>query len=364
MDKKRILIVSRAFYPMIAPRSYRATELAKEFARQGHDVVALIHKREHDYSGFEAQYSTEIRDFVKGKWFEFPKSNNPIAKLFKGILKYFFIFPDIQLVKLVKEALLNEKDYDLVISIAIPFPVHWGVAKAMKRNHLLTKVWVADCGDPFMGNKEQKVRFPFYFHFVEQWFCTKPDYISIPIEEARNAYPRKCRKKIRVIPQGFNFQSNFVKKQVENQFPHFAYAGSLTKGIRDPQSFLEYLSQLNIDFRFTCYTRDISLFDPFRRILGSKLEIKDYIPREELLNELGNMDFLVNFENRERVQSPSKLIDYALVGRPILAVQSNQSEWGTADEFLKGNYTNGFVIPDISKYDIKNVTKQFLSLIK
>ena len=46
MDKKKILIVTRAFYPTQSPRSFRATELAKELYRQGHDVTVMAPRRE------------------------------------------------------------------------------------------------------------------------------------------------------------------------------------------------------------------------------------------------------------------------------------------------------------------------------
>lgn len=364
MGNKKILIVSRAFYPMVAPRSYRATELAKEFARQGHDVTVLIHKKEFDYTDFQVKYNLTIRDFVNGQWYDIPKTSNPLVNFLKGVLKYFFIFPDIQLVRLIKKALLCESNYDLLISIAIPYPVHWGVAKAIQKNPKLVKTWVADCGDPFMGNKEQKIKFPFYFHLVENWFCTKPDYISIPIEEAKDAYPEKCRHKIRVIPQGFDFSFSLdgITKNNESR-PTFAYAGSLSKGIRDPQGFLKFLTAVEFNFKFICYTKDTALLKPYTNDLGSKLEIRDYIPREELLLELKSMDFLVNFENRDKVQSPSKLIDYALVGRPILSIAHNNSDWNTTLEFLKGNYANAFKLPNLEKYDVKNVSKQFIDLV-
>ena len=42
MDNKRILIVGRTFFPEQSPRSFRTTELAKEFARQGHQVEVLL----------------------------------------------------------------------------------------------------------------------------------------------------------------------------------------------------------------------------------------------------------------------------------------------------------------------------------
>jgi hypothetical protein len=362
MSKKKILIVSRAFYPMIAPRSYRATELAKEFAQQGHEVVALIHKRDHDYSEFIQENNIEIRDFVNGNWYDIKSHNNIFNQLLKGALKYFFLFPDIQLVHLVKNALKRESGYDLLISIAIPYPVHWGVAKAIKKNRNLTKVWIADCGDPFIGNKEQKIKFPFYFRFVENWFCNKPDYISVPLEAAINAYPKTCRRKIRVIPQGYKFEKDssiFVK----NPVPTFAYAGSLSKGVRDPGSFLEFLKRQTTEYKFIVYTRDVSLFKPYISSLTSRIEIVDYIPRDKLLTELKKMDFLVNFENRDKVQSPSKLIDYALTQRPILSVSSDNMDWKIAQEFLCGNYKNAYIVPNISNYNIENVSKQFLDLL-
>jgi hypothetical protein len=39
---KKILIISRSFYPMNSPRSFRTTELAKEMASNGHDITLLL----------------------------------------------------------------------------------------------------------------------------------------------------------------------------------------------------------------------------------------------------------------------------------------------------------------------------------
>jgi hypothetical protein len=362
MDKKKILIVSRAFYPIIAPRAFRATELAKEFARQGHEVVALIHMNSYDYSEFSKKYNIRIRDFVKGKWFDIPKKNGRFFSLLKGCLKYFFIFPDIQLVNLIRKALLKENGYDLLISVAIPYPVHWGVAMAIKKNSNLTKIWVADCGDPFMGNKEQKIQYPFYFKLVEKWFCNKPNFIAVPIKAAINAYPKGCRKKIRIIPQGFRFEkkNNVI---VNNEIPTFAYAGTLKKNIRDPRNFLDFLINQRIDFKFVVHTRDVSFFLPYISKLRQKMEIHDYIPREKLLEKMKRMDFLVNFENREKIQRPSKLIDYALTHRPILNINSTNTDWKVAKEFLNGNYHNSLKIQNLSQFKIQNVSKQFLYLL-
>ena len=42
MDKKKILIVGRTFFPEQSPRSFRTTELAIELAKQGHEVHVLL----------------------------------------------------------------------------------------------------------------------------------------------------------------------------------------------------------------------------------------------------------------------------------------------------------------------------------
>lgn len=366
MSKKRILIVSRGFYPIIAPRSFRATELAKEFSKRGHEVTILTHKRDFDYSSFEHEYNFKIVDFTNNRWLDFQGSST-FMKRIKLLLNYLFLFPSIQLSWFLKKELTKDtyNNYDLLVSIAVPYPVHWGVALAKEKNNNLAKTWVADCGDPFMGNKEKKINHPFYFHFVEKWFCNKPDYIAVPVKEAIDAYPVSCQEKIKIIPQGFNFeQTNKNKnKKLANDVVTFGYAGSLSNGIRDPKQFLEYLSKkTEDDFRFILYTKSLNAVKPYDEVLGNKIEIRDYIPRTQLLEEMSEMDFLVNFENKNDFQSPSKLIDYTLTGRPIISISPKNLNEEIVDEFLDRNYKHEYVVENIEDYKIENVVNKFLSL--
>jgi hypothetical protein len=364
MVKKKILIVSRAFYPIIAPRSFRATELAKEFSLQGHEVVVLTHKRNYDYSTFEAENGLLVRDFVHGSWFEICGSTF-IHKVLRFISNYLFLFPDIQLTWKLRKALSKLNGFDLLISIAVPYPVHWGVALARKKNNNLCKIWVADCGDPFIGNKEDGMRKPFYFKHIEDWFCRNADFITIPVKEALTAYPIKYQKKIRVIPQGFKFELKAIDTVNNNKGEKifFAYAGSLSKGFRDPTLFLEYLCiKENIDFEFVVYTKDVGLIEPFLPRLLNKIKLRDYIPRDELLVELKKMDFLLNVENINDVQVPSKLIDFAITGRPILSFKPFDLDKIKIDEFLIGNYDKQLIIENVEDYKIENVVTKFLDL--
>jgi hypothetical protein len=60
-DRKKILIVSRSFYPMNSPRSFRTTELVKEFARQGHMITFCTLRHEKFHLSLEDDYSLTIK---------------------------------------------------------------------------------------------------------------------------------------------------------------------------------------------------------------------------------------------------------------------------------------------------------------
>ena len=100
----------------------------------------------------------------------------------------------------------------------------------------------------------------------------------------------------------------------------------------------------------------------YKEKLKEKLEIKDYIPRHELLPVLASMDFLVNFDNNTEVHTPSKLIDYAIVKRPVLNITSTIDK-SLVTAFLARDYKDAYVIDNIDQYDIKDVAGKFLKLI-
>jgi len=283
--------------------------------------------------------------------------------LVNRLLLMFLEFPDIQIMPLVTRALEDEADYDLMISLAVPYPVHWGVARARTSKHRIAGTWVADCGDPYMGDRVDTFRKLFYFGFIEKWFCRKVDYLSVPTNNSIKGYYKEFHEKIKVIPQGFNFSEISLPLEEPFNVPlRFAYAGNITPVNRDPRPFLEYLSTLDSDFRLVFYTQKADLIREFRNKLKEKLEIRDYIPRNELLSELASMDFLVNFDNNTDVHTPSKLIDYAIVKRPVLNIRSIIDK-SVISAFLSRDYRNAYIIDNIEQYDISNVADRFLELI-
>lgn len=367
--RKRILIVCKYFYPDLTPRSFRATELAKEFARRGHEVKVLFPNLNRDYREFENNYNIKIKSLgnlqLKGislsgtSWILFFK------RVLRRILLILFEYPDIQLMYLVARALINEKGYDLLISIAVPHPIHWGVARVWNTDYTIAKKWIADCGDPFMLTRLDTFRKLFYFKYFEKDFCKKCNLISVPFDSMRNQFYEQYRSKIVVIPQGFDFR-NIKKYQggINHNKPTFIFAGTLIPGKRDLSSFFDFLNKVNEDFLFIVYTNQHDYFEKYRECMGTRLDVRDFVDRETLIFEMSKVDFLINvdsiYDNGFNIEAiPSKLIDYTLAGRPILNLVSNQIDVRGISAFLKGDYSTARHI-EIDRYDIRIVVDQFI----
>ena len=134
--------------------------------------------------------------------------------------------------------------------------------------------------------------------------------------------------------------------------------------MRDPRPLLDYLIDLKVDFKFKVYTKNKSFLEKYITISPERIEVLDYIPRDELIFEMSKADFLINIENPSHVHSPSKLIDYALSKRPILSLNTNDKlDKRLINDFLQGNYDRALSVPNIDIYDIKNVARKFIELV-
>ncbi len=361
----RILIVSGYFYPQNTPRAFRTTELVKRLCSLGNEVTIYIPKNEFDYQSFLKEHTIvrlcqyriahERRQFIGIKI---------IDRIIFRILNQFFNYPDGLNIKPLMTALKDESGYDLLITIAMPHSVHWAVGKLYKKGIKAAKCWVADCGDPFMLSETGSFKPPFYLKSLETRWCQMCDYITVPTEQSFNGYYSEFKDKICVIPQGFDFFEVKRKEYIPHHIPTFAYSGSLIPGRRDLRPILDYLINGGMDFRLHIYTSQTDIFATYKEQLGEKLQLHNYIPRLELLGVLSGMDFLLNLDNGVKAQTPSKLIDYALTGRPILSLNSCNIDSSLLESFLKGDYSGQYIVTDVNKYDIKNVAQQFLELCK
>lgn len=368
LNKAKILIVSASFYPANTPRAFRTTELAKEFARQGHTVKVLTPRNAGLHDRFEKEHGIKIGDLGETRYKPVKIKGKGLFRLFRrGLVRFsklLFEYPNIEYKKLVQRALRKESGFDLMISIAVPHPVHWGVAAVDPKARNICRTWVADCGDPYVGQENDTFKVPFYFGFVEKWFMRKADYITVPTKGAISAYFTEFHGKIRVISQGFRFEDyQYDTERSERPAPKFAYAGAFIQGRRDPSEFLDFLQSAEGDFEFHIYTNTPQLLRGRGNGSDKRIILHDPVPREELLKELSTMDFMVNFENVGNRQTPSKLIDYLILEKPVLSIRTGHLNTGTVEEFLSGNYAGQYVFEDPDQYRIENVCHKFLQLI-
>lgn len=368
--KRKILIISRSFYPGNWPRAFRTTELAKEFSRQGHDVTVITHEKL-EQQKIKDEYGIKIIDLGNKKWNAFSLNvKSVLVQKFVRIinkLSYWLLeYPNIELTFLISRILKNENSYDLLISVAHPYPVHWGVALATKKKKI-AKTWVADCGDPYMKQDNTSLLPPFYFKFIDDWFMSKADFITIPIVEALQAYNKKYHAKFRIIPQGFKLDEiKLYEGPLSSDKIIFGYAGMFIPGKRDPAELLAYLNELDESylFEFHIWTHSPHLIKPFLNKSKNRIILHEVVPRSEVLFELSKMHFLINFANQGTTQSPSKLIDYAILGKPVLSVKYGQLDKKSVLEFLTGNYASSMQLPDIENYKIEKIAELFLGLSK
>jgi len=363
-NSKRILICSSAFFPENSPRSFRASELARELSKCGNDVKVITIDRGEETQVFCRDNRIQVSFVNKLKFKPLTLRFTMLTRIVNRILLMLFEYPDIELTWKFSKALKFEAGYDLLISIAVPYPVHWGVAMVRSKKNMIGKAWIADCGDPYMGNRIDSFKKLFYFGFIEKWTFGKADYISIPISSARDAYYPEFRKKIRIIPQGINFTEAraCIEKYVPNQITTFGYAGSFIPGNREPRKLLRYLNTLNEPFRLIIYSNMFELIAEEVANSAGRILVCPYIPRLQLIRELSKLDFLLNIENSTSTQAPSKLIDYYLAARPVLSIDGNNPEKDQIHRFLSGDFSTAISMDGYEQFDIGNVAAKFLAL--
>lgn len=362
----KIVIITANFYPSLSPRSQRATELAKELARRNNAVNVYSLLGGYDYSKFEREFGVVVKNLGISKW-GYPDSESHIRNTFfsravKKIAGNRLWLPDRELIPMVKKAVLNEGEIDLLITVAIPHVINYAASLCD-----LSKIknWISDCGDPFTKNPYTIGLYPKYLEKYEHHWCEKCKHIVVPIDSAKKGYFSEYEDKITVIPQGYDFSNIKIPEYKKNRILTFAYAGAFYHELRDPSNFLRYLASINIEYEFWLFGSSWSFAFNFKDgVLNQHIVNGGTLSRECLIPKLASMDFLINMKNNSSVQQPSKLIDYALANRPVLSISSefNQDEQLVFESFVAGDYSNKERLPDIEQFDIKNVVDKFISL--
>ncbi len=363
---KKIIVICKSFFPEQTPRAFRATELVLELQRQGHQVDVLLPKIPDSIKRFE---HVKFVTYGPLNWKELTASTiswiGDSKRKFGRLLYWFLDYPNIEIYFKLKPVLKQLNGYDLLISIAVPHEIHWAIGAIRSKQNKIAKTWVADCGDPFMGNRLDTVNPPFYFAFFEKRFCAKADYVSVPAQSSLGAYYSKFHPKFRVIPQGFDFSEIKTSYNLrDRESRSFAYAGMVAEsGVRGLGPLVNFLTNQTIPFTFHIF--GIGFIDRLKSLVkpgDTRFIFHKPLKRVPLIEALSNMDFLINLDNKSPFNTPSKLIDYNLSDRPVCNLYGPEPDTELLVQFLNGNYSKKMPLPEKENYNIKNVVKQFLDL--
>jgi glycosyltransferase involved in cell wall biosynthesis len=375
----RIAILTAVFHPELHPRAFRAYELAKEYAKQGHkvEVFLLTRIQGFDYEQLSKELDIKItlfplytRELGAQNVFQ---QTNPILRWvhwgYRWLLEYFLAGNLFAYSTRIAEHLKQTmKEKDMVIALSTPFMNLYGLAKyvhQLPNNTEKKTVYIADSGDPFYYSQQTKRAL--YFKWIEKWVYRHFDYLSIPTSDAIPAYaPLIPIEKIKIIPQAFNMRDVHLAPTPTDNIPTFAYAGVFYQDIRNPEFLFKHLCTLTEDFRFHVYLRHrdphiTSILNKYQQQLGEKLIIHYSVERTELLYRLSECHFLINISNTTSTQLPSKLIDYGITRRPVYSFDKQSFKPQVFDAFMHSDYTHAMIL-DTRPYNIEVVTKQFLDL--
>ena len=374
----KIAILTAVFHPELHPRAFRAYELAKEYAIQGHDVEVFLLTRikGFDYEQLSQELHIKItilplytRELGAENIFQ---QTNPLLRWihwgYRWLLEYLLAGNLFAYSTRIAECLKHEmQQKDMVIALSTPFMNLLGLAKYVHAHKAQSKtIYIADSGDPFYYSQQTKRAL--YFKWVEKWVYRHFDYLSIPTSDAIPAYaPLIPKEKIQIIPQAFNMRDVHLSPAPTSDIPTFAYAGVFYQDIRNPEFLFKHLCTLTENFRFHVYLRHrdphiTSVLDKYQKQLGEKLIIHYSVKRTDLLYRLSECHFLINISNTTSTQLPSKLIDYGITKRPVYSFDKQSFNPQAFAAFMHGDYTHAMPI-DIRPYDIEVVTKQFLELV-
>jgi len=354
---RKVLIIAERVYPDTGPRSHRVMSLAEGLTRFDFDVtVAAYLDPSYNYTIYSSKFinlGTSLFGIKRSDGRRlFKKFNLTLSKLLSRIIEY----PNIEILRHAYP-LLGEQKWDILISVARPYTVHWAVLYYLRQNDK-SFIWLSDCGDPYPSSTS-----PWYLKYIlEIWYKTT-DKILVPTANSLAAYNEDFHNKFCLVPQGVNIADlrPLGPCELSAKIVRFGYCGTIYEDIRNPENFLSFVDNLDLEYEFHLWTKSQNYFIQVLPNSRSKIVFNPIVSRKELIEKLSNMHFNLNFENNNVVQTPSKLIDYYLSGRPILNVKSSLSD-SDKKNFLKLYYESSSIEKnlfenELLQFDIDKIIK-------
>ena len=337
-NTKKILIVTHQFIPHQSPRTTRWKLLYDELIELGYDVTVITGTSQLSedpnikYIG-NKKASGIVKNLRTQSNIEQDSSyKNYLFKLLKKIYRFFYKFfawPDYTMFwifSIWKNRKKIDIDYDLIISVSLPFSSH---VAAYIINKDKNKKWIMDIGDPFSlktnAFENNRYLYKSLNYYFENKFYKKAHQVVFTHQESADEHKiffNMPENKVTIGSPISTFSQELFQKSVSFDYEAkpitIGYFGVLTKGVRSPSQVLKFFQQT--DFELHWYTNsDSKEMIKQNKIDFNRNKLFDMVTRNEALEKMvTSLHCLLSIGNLNPAQLPSKIIEYISTGKPVL----------------------------------------------
>jgi len=233
-------------------------------------------------------------------------------------------------------ALIQHSRPDVVVTVSLPYTGHL-VGIALKRCYAIR--WLVDIGDPFSFMTETPLNNPALFRGLnarsESSVLELADAVVVTTEGTRLEY-LKCfttieESKISVVPPLFAPPKSaelVATSSAKSNKIRLVFAGTLYRSIRNPEGLLQFFRRLlstplgaQLELHFYGVVNDCQpCFDAYSDSMNSKLFVHGLVSRAQAVLAMQEATVLVNLGNSTAYQLPSKVVEYVMLGKPVLNI--------------------------------------------
>lgn len=353
----RLLVVSFYYTPAISPRAFRWSAVAEEWVRRGHDVRVIAGwahglPREEVVNGVRvSRVGGRVVEAVRSR-FGTPSTvradaagsgARPRRGALRGVAKWVHdrtwkkvYWPDFACLwqpaaRAEAERIADGEGIDALVTVSLPFSGHLAGLALKRRDPSLP--WLVDIGDPFSFFHRVPLNNHALYrrrnHAAEDAVLRGADAVAVTTEPTLERYVElfpHVAEKIRVVPPLLALPE--VDPAPRDPRPlRLVFVGTLYATFRSPAFLLQLARALPeeggrpVELHFYGDLHDCApLFDADPDAVGRRVFLHGPVPRAQAYAAMLSADVLVNIGNDTEYQLPSKVVDYASTGRPVINV--------------------------------------------
>lgn len=339
----KVLVVAYKYPPVLSPRAFRWGEIAEWLVKQGDRVFVVC---SHVYGEPQADVRNGVGLSRIGKgtgtnsaWpqdvVQSPevgsKAKGPLGRAIRAAFRWPDYARDFFAPALLAAAKVTEDAKpDVLVTVSHPFTPHLVGLELKKRFGVR---WLADMGDPFALAGAPSLNNEYLFarrnRAYERAVLAHADVATVTNEETKLAmvrqYGRVAERVVVVPPLAPKIPAaTGSSPQTAGAGPILMVAGRFYRKLRNPRPMLEVFRRLrqipgmeNAALHVYGSTRDCA--DLFNSpSLSEGVLLHGIVPREVVLAAYGQADGVINIGNATGLQLPSKVVELASTGKPII----------------------------------------------